>query len=196
MASTFLTRLRVGGKLVDAKGVSRLYRSRISAAALLLLVVAAFVAIGAALAVSEAGRTYLDLLGGKWDDFYHWLRGVLLVISFRYHVVSIVAVFLALALGVVVGTTALNGPITTDLRNKVDSLNKQRAADVTAQAQLQQQVNIGNQFANTYAAQIVGDALVGDQVIMISMPNASSASRTASSKRSPPPVGRSADGSS
>ena len=27
MASTFLTRLRVGGKLVDAKGVSRLYRS-------------------------------------------------------------------------------------------------------------------------------------------------------------------------
>ena len=30
MASTFLTRLRVGGKLVDAKGVSMLYRSRIS----------------------------------------------------------------------------------------------------------------------------------------------------------------------
>ena len=30
MASTFLTRLRVGSKLVDAKGVSRLYRSRIS----------------------------------------------------------------------------------------------------------------------------------------------------------------------
>ena len=43
------------------------------------------------------------------------------MISFRYHVVSIVAVFLALALGVVVGTTALNGPITTDLRNKVDT---------------------------------------------------------------------------
>ena len=30
MASTFLTRLRVGGKLIDAKGVSRLYRQRIS----------------------------------------------------------------------------------------------------------------------------------------------------------------------
>ena len=76
MASTFLTRLRVGGKLVDAKGVSRLYRSRISAGALLLLVVAAFIAIGAALAVSEAGRTYLDLLGARWDDFYRWLQGV------------------------------------------------------------------------------------------------------------------------
>ena len=55
MASTFLTRLRVGGKLVDAKGVSRLYRSRISAAALLLLVLAAMVAIVAALAVSKPG---------------------------------------------------------------------------------------------------------------------------------------------
>ena len=41
MASTFLTRLRLGGKLVDAKGVSRLYRSRISTAALVVLVLAA-----------------------------------------------------------------------------------------------------------------------------------------------------------
>ncbi|HEY3632533.1 MAG TPA: putative cytokinetic ring protein SteA [Jatrophihabitantaceae bacterium] len=74
MASTFLTRLRLGGKLVDAKGVSRLYRSRISSAALLLLVLAAFVAIGAALAVSEAGRTYLDLFSDKWDHFVDWLQ--------------------------------------------------------------------------------------------------------------------------
>jgi uncharacterized membrane-anchored protein len=76
MASTFLTRLRLGGKLVDAKGVSRLYRSRISSAALLLLVLAAFIAIGAALAVSEAGRTYLDILGDKWDRFLDWVQGL------------------------------------------------------------------------------------------------------------------------
>jgi uncharacterized membrane-anchored protein len=76
MASTFLTRLRLGGKLVDAKGVSRLYRSRISSAALLLLVLAAFVAIGAALAVSDAGRTYLDLFGDKWERFVEWLQDV------------------------------------------------------------------------------------------------------------------------
>ena len=94
------------------------------------------------------------------------------MISFRYHVVSIVAVFLALALGVVVGTTALNGPITTDLRNKVDALNKQRAADLTEQDQLQQQVNIGNQFAGTYAGNVVAGTLAGAQVIMISMPGA------------------------
>jgi uncharacterized membrane-anchored protein len=76
MASTFLTRLRLGGKLVDAKGVSRLYRSRISGPALLMLVLAALFAIAAALAVSTAGKTYLDLLTDKWDTFVFWLEGL------------------------------------------------------------------------------------------------------------------------
>jgi uncharacterized membrane-anchored protein len=76
MASTFLTRLRVGGKLVDAKGVSRLYRSRISTTALLLVVVAALIAIGAALAVSTAGRTYIDILTDKWDSLVFWVQGL------------------------------------------------------------------------------------------------------------------------
>ncbi|TFV43565.1 putative cytokinetic ring protein SteA [Blastococcus sp. TF02A-35] len=77
MASTFLTRLRLGGKLVDAKGVSRLYRSRISTAALVVLVLAAFVAIGSALAVSAAGRVYLDLLLDQWNSFMFWLENLL-----------------------------------------------------------------------------------------------------------------------
>jgi uncharacterized membrane-anchored protein len=76
MASTFLTRLRVGGKLIDAKGVSRLYQSRISSGALLLLVLAAMIAIGATLAVSTAGQTYLDIFGDKWDRFVDWLQGI------------------------------------------------------------------------------------------------------------------------
>jgi len=74
MASTFLTRLRIGGKLVDARGVTRLYRNRISAAALVLLVVAALVAIIAALAVSEAGRTYLHHYDHTWHSFVHWVQ--------------------------------------------------------------------------------------------------------------------------
>ncbi len=76
MASTFLTRLRVGGKLIDAKGVSRLYQSRISSGALLLLVLAALIAIGATLVVSTAGQTYIDILGDKLDRLVHWLQGV------------------------------------------------------------------------------------------------------------------------
>src|SRR5919107_1633593 len=76
MASTFLTRLPLGGKLVDAKGVSRLYRSRISTAALVILVLAAFVAIGSTLAVSAAGRVYLDLLLDQWNSFVFWLENL------------------------------------------------------------------------------------------------------------------------
>jgi len=76
MASTFLTRLRVGGKLIDAKGVSRLYRSRISALSLLLLVLATLIAMVAAVFASTAGRTYLDLIVESWDSFVFWLEGL------------------------------------------------------------------------------------------------------------------------
>ncbi|HEX6756383.1 MAG TPA: putative cytokinetic ring protein SteA [Mycobacteriales bacterium] len=77
MASTFLTRLRVGGKLVDAKGVARLHRSRISGWSLFVLVLAALVAAGAVLSVSTDGRTYLALLAGWWDGAVSWVRGLL-----------------------------------------------------------------------------------------------------------------------
>ena len=76
MASTFLTRLRVGGKLVDAKGVSRLYRSRISNRSLAALVLAALTTIIATLLVSPAGKGYLTVLGSLWDNFVFWFRGL------------------------------------------------------------------------------------------------------------------------
>lgn len=74
MASTFLTRLRVGGKLVDAKGVSRLYRSRISTGSLVAIVLAAFVAIAVAIAISDAGQTYLQILSDRWQSFVFWVK--------------------------------------------------------------------------------------------------------------------------
>jgi uncharacterized membrane-anchored protein len=76
MASTFLTRLRLGGKLVDAKGVSRLYRSRISTTALTILVLAAFLAIGSTIAVSAVGRVYFDLLVDQWNSYMFWLENL------------------------------------------------------------------------------------------------------------------------
>lgn len=73
MASTFLTRLRVGGKLVDAKGVSRLYRQRISNVQLTLLVLAGLLALGVALASTAAGQTLIELIGARIDDFTSWI---------------------------------------------------------------------------------------------------------------------------
>ena len=74
MASTFLVRLRLGARLVDAHSVQRLYRNRISAAALLLLVIAALVAVVAVLTISDAGRTYLNTMHADWDHFVDWLQ--------------------------------------------------------------------------------------------------------------------------
>ena len=67
MASTFLTRLRVGGKLVDAKGVSRLYRQDMSISALLLLIVSALAAMATAIAISTVGRSFVDVIADWWD---------------------------------------------------------------------------------------------------------------------------------
>ncbi|MGI8538114.1 MAG: putative cytokinetic ring protein SteA [Mycobacteriales bacterium] len=76
MASTFLTRLRVGGKLVDAKGVSRLYRSRISSWSLVALVLATLVTMAAAVYASSAAQAYGDLVADAWSSFWFWVRSL------------------------------------------------------------------------------------------------------------------------
>jgi uncharacterized membrane-anchored protein len=76
MASTFLTRLRVDDKIVDAKGVSRLYQSRISAKAIIPLVLAAAVTILVAMLVLPAGQIFLRYLGIQLENFWYWLTGL------------------------------------------------------------------------------------------------------------------------
>ena len=76
MASTFLTRLRVGGKLVDAKGVSRLYRSRISNLSLAVMLLVGLFALFVALSSTLAGTTMLQLVGARLDDTWSWIVGL------------------------------------------------------------------------------------------------------------------------
>jgi uncharacterized membrane-anchored protein len=76
MASTFLTRLRVGGKLVDAKGVSRLYRSRISNLSLALMLFVGLLALFAALSATSGGRAVLAIIGARWDDLWSSISGI------------------------------------------------------------------------------------------------------------------------
>jgi uncharacterized membrane-anchored protein len=62
MSSTFLTRLRIGEILVDAKGVSRLYRPRPGLTPLLVVIAAGLVAIVAIVWMTPALRDVVDLL--------------------------------------------------------------------------------------------------------------------------------------
>jgi uncharacterized membrane-anchored protein len=73
--STFLTRLKVGEKLVDAKAVATLYRSRVSGGAIALLVLAMLVAVIVALWVSRADATILQWMSDYWDRFLLWVQG-------------------------------------------------------------------------------------------------------------------------
>jgi uncharacterized membrane-anchored protein len=78
MASTFLTRLRVGTILVDAKGVSRLYRSRIKTGDVMLLVGSALLVLLLALSLSEPLQLYLSLWWARLETLWFSLRQALL----------------------------------------------------------------------------------------------------------------------
>jgi uncharacterized membrane-anchored protein len=65
-ASTFLTRLQLGGMLVDGRVIAQLYRSRISAGSILLLVLATAAAVLAAILVSDAGDAVLGWFHQCW----------------------------------------------------------------------------------------------------------------------------------
>src|ERR1700692_2688284 len=73
--STLLTRLKVGQKLVDAKAVATLYRSRISGGAIAFLVFAMLVAIIVALWVARADHSALDWVASYWNRFMLWVQG-------------------------------------------------------------------------------------------------------------------------
>ena len=74
--STFLTRLRLGTKLVDGKAVAALHRSRVSAGVVALMVLAALVAMAAALLVSDVGGVYTSFVADTWNDFVSWIKGL------------------------------------------------------------------------------------------------------------------------
>jgi uncharacterized membrane-anchored protein len=73
--SMFLTRLKVGEKLVDAKAVATLYRSRVSGGAIALLVLAMLIAVIAALWVSRADGAVLQWVTDYWNQFSLWVQG-------------------------------------------------------------------------------------------------------------------------
>lgn len=77
MSSTFLTRLKVGSKLIDAKGVSKLYRPRITNWQMGLLVVAGLLAMLAALGSTTGGQTFIGLVAANMDAWWHGLRGLI-----------------------------------------------------------------------------------------------------------------------
>jgi len=89
------------------------------------------------------------------------------VIDFRYHLVSLIAVFLAVALGIVIGTTALNAPILEDLEGEVAALAEDKRELETQTQELQAQLDTGDAFETAVAPALVAGSLTDRSVLLV-----------------------------
>jgi Copper transport outer membrane protein, MctB len=92
----------------------------------------------------------------------------LLVIDFRYHLVSLIAVFLAVALGIIIGTTALNEPILADIEGQVADLEQDKRSLEDQTQQLQAQLDTTQAFTEAVAPALVEGTLTGASVLLVS----------------------------
>lgn len=100
------------------------------------------------------------------------------MIDFRYHLVSIVAVFLALAIGLVIGAEAVSPKVASGLYSA--SLSEKRVLDqLSAQNDLlRRQISADNSFGQASASYLLGHLLDGQKVVLVTAPGADSATIT------------------
>jgi len=97
------------------------------------------------------------------------------VIDFRYHLVSIIAVFLALAVGLAVGSTALTGTAEQALTAAQHRLSSQNKALTKQNGVLKDQVAGDQAFAQANSARLLAGLLADERVVVIAAPGADSA---------------------
>jgi hypothetical protein len=93
------------------------------------------------------------------------------MINFRYHVVSLTAVFLALAIGLVVGTAALNGPVADNLQGQITALNKDNSNKRDQINQYRDEINRSQDFATELAPTLLNGKLAGRKLLVLALPN-------------------------
>ncbi|MBE1489096.1 copper transporter [Plantactinospora soyae] len=93
------------------------------------------------------------------------------MINFRYHVVSLTAVFLALAIGLVVGTAALNGPVADSLKERVSGLSKSNEQLRESVNSLETEVKREEDFVTEAAPHMLKGTLAGRRVLLFVLPS-------------------------
>jgi hypothetical protein len=97
------------------------------------------------------------------------------VIDFRYHLVSIIAIFLALAVGLLVGATSLSGATEDVLRHAQQVLTQENTALRARNSQLVQQVGGDQAFAQAGSHRLLAGVLAGEKVVLVVPPGADGA---------------------
>ena len=98
--------------------------------------------------------------------------GDISVISLRHHAISLAAVFLALALGVVLGSGVLSDTLLSGLRSDKQDLNKQITALTDQRNALNEKLGAADHFDTQMSGRIVRDALAGKSVVLFRTPDA------------------------
>lgn len=94
------------------------------------------------------------------------------MIDFRYHLVSIIAVFLALALGMIIGTAALNGAVLNDLENRIDGLQSENSDLKDEVSQAESDAAAGDAYADESQPIVLPGRLAGSPVLLVVVPGA------------------------
>jgi Copper transport outer membrane protein, MctB len=97
------------------------------------------------------------------------------VIDFRYHLVSIIAVFLALAVGLLIGSTFISGYAQEALTHEQHTLSQKNGSLSAQKAALTHQVIADQAFAQANAARLLDGTLAGQKVVLIEAPGATGA---------------------
>ena len=92
------------------------------------------------------------------------------MIDFRYHLVSLVAVFLALAVGIVLGAGPLKDPIGATLTKSVQQLRNDQAALTQQLKTAQAGIDNRDKFVSGVEPALVADQLGGRSVVLITLP--------------------------
>jgi hypothetical protein len=101
------------------------------------------------------------------------------MIDFRYHLVTIIAIFLALAVGIVVGTTALNGAVTTNLHHDVAGLQAEKTRLLNDNDAARRALALNSQFAAELEPDVLAGTLTGRRVAVVGLPGTTLAERNA-----------------
>jgi hypothetical protein len=96
------------------------------------------------------------------------------MIDFRYHLVSIVAIFLALSLGLLLGSTELKPYVQKGLQGLSKTQKNEIDTFLGEKQQLQSQISSENQFALANAPAILHNVLAGQRCVLVLAPGASS----------------------
>lgn len=94
------------------------------------------------------------------------------MISLRQHALSLAAVFLALAVGVVLGSGFLSDTLLSSLRDEKKDLNTQISGLNDQKNVLNEKLSAANNFDTQLAGRIVHDALAGKSVVVFRTPDA------------------------